>query len=72
MKFSQFTIANKDEIFHIVSMDWYKSWLEYINGKSNLNPGPINSPGQLRRLCVDNYGQKLQFLPFCDDFMNNL
>ena len=42
---SKFTISNKDEIFHIVSMEWYKSWIDFIQGKSKINPGPINSPG---------------------------
>jgi hypothetical protein len=46
-RMKQFAITNKDQIFHIVSMDWYKSWVDLIGGMTRVHPGPINSPGQL-------------------------
>ena len=46
--------------------------MAYFEERSKQPPGPINNPLQLQKLCVDNSGPKPQFLPFCDDFMNNL
>jgi hypothetical protein len=66
------TIDSKDQIYHIVSLEWYTRWVDFIEGRSQLPPGTINNPSQLQNLCVDTTGPKPQFLPFCDDFMNNL
>lgn len=39
-----YTITKKDQIFHIVSVDWFNSWTLFIQHSSNLHPGPINNP----------------------------
>ena len=64
--------SKANQIFHVMSSEWMKKWKDYVTEKSSEHPGPINQPLQLQKLCVDNSGPKITFLPFCDDFMNNL
>lgn len=32
-----------DEVYHLVSMKWWQGWEEYCQGKTQSEPGPLNS-----------------------------